>query len=68
MNILKSSIILVFSCVALSSCTANFGTKEEVSHADSAFAYQCPMHCEGSGSDSAGICPVCNMDYVKVKN
>lgn len=27
-------------------------------------AYVCPMHCEGSGSDEAGTCPVCNMDYV----
>jgi hypothetical protein len=28
-------------------------------------AYICPMHCEGSGSDEAGKCPVCGMDYVK---
>ena len=27
-------------------------------------AYVCPMHCEGSGSDEPGKCPVCNMDYV----
>ncbi len=27
-------------------------------------AYVCPMHCEGSGSDKAGVCPVCGMDYV----
>ncbi len=26
--------------------------------------YVCPMHCEGSGSDAAGKCPVCGMDYV----
>ena len=25
--------------------------------------YVCPMHCEGSGGDQAGTCPVCNMDY-----
>ncbi len=25
-------------------------------------AYICPMHCEGSGSDKAGKCPVCEMD------
>ena len=31
-------------------------------------AYICPMHCEGSGSDEAGSCPVCGMDYVKNKN
>lgn len=28
-------------------------------------AYVCPMHCDDSGSDSAGKCPVCGMDYVK---
>ncbi len=27
-------------------------------------AYVCPMHCEGSGSDKAGTCPACKMDYV----
>ena len=27
-------------------------------------AYVCPMHCEGSGSEEAGTCPVCGMDYV----
>lgn len=27
-------------------------------------AYVCPMHCEGSGSEEAGKCPVCRMDYV----
>jgi len=31
-------------------------------------AYVCPMHCEGSGSDKPGACPVCGMDYVENKN
>lgn len=26
-------------------------------------AYVCPMHCEGTGSDKPGVCPVCGMDY-----
>lgn len=26
-------------------------------------AYVCPMHCEGSGSEEPGKCPVCGMDY-----
>ncbi len=26
--------------------------------------YVCPMHCEGSGSDDEGKCPVCGMTYV----
>ncbi len=25
--------------------------------------YICPMYCKGSGSDVAGVCPVCGMDY-----
>ena len=29
-----------------------------------ASAFICPMHCKGSGSDTAGKCPVCEMDYV----
>jgi hypothetical protein len=28
-------------------------------------AYICPMHCEGSGSDKPGECPVCGMAYVE---
>ena len=27
-------------------------------------AYVCPMHCEGSGSDTEGKCPTCGMSYV----
>ena len=27
-------------------------------------AYVCPMHCKDSGSDAAGTCPACGMDYV----
>ena len=26
--------------------------------------YQCPMHCPGSGSETYGSCPVCNMHYM----
>jgi len=41
-------------------------TKTERTADDTAFtaAYVCPMHCEGSGSDAEGSCPVCNMTYV----
>jgi len=31
-------------------------------------AYVCPMHCEGSGSDQPGTCPVCKMKYVENEN
>lgn len=27
-------------------------------------AFVCPMHCAGSGSDQAGTCPSCGMDYI----
>ncbi|MEN8789762.1 MAG: heavy metal-binding domain-containing protein [Flavobacteriaceae bacterium] len=26
--------------------------------------YVCPMHCDGSGSDTEGTCPGCGMTYV----
>lgn len=31
-------------------------------------AYICPMHCDGSGSEEMGQCPVCGMDYVANEN
>ncbi|NJB71023.1 putative paraquat-inducible protein A [Saonia flava] len=38
-------------------------TTEEVAK-EYASAYVCPMHCEGSGSDTEGTCPKCGMAYV----
>ena len=38
---------------------------EQAEKKEYASAYVCPMHCEGSGSDSEGECPKCGMDYVK---
>ena len=44
--------------------TSTEGTEtEEVKE----FAFQCPMKCEGSGSNSAGKCSVCKMDLVEIK-
>jgi predicted nucleic acid binding AN1-type Zn finger protein len=37
---------------------------EEKSGPEYTSEYVCPMHCKGSGSDKAGQCPVCQMDYV----
>lgn len=66
---------LVFvSASALVSCGES-STKEEAPPTDPVekvdmsgpeytSAYVCPMHCEGSGSDQPGKCPVCGMDYV----
>lgn len=30
--------------------------------------FVCPMHCKGSGSEVAGKCPACGMDYVANEN
>ncbi len=39
-------------------------SKVDMTTAEYASAYVCPMHCKGSGSDKAGTCPVCKMKYV----
>ena len=31
-------------------------------------AYVCPMHCEGSGGEETGNCPVCEMEYMENPN
>jgi len=64
MKLLKIlTIVLTFSMVCLSfySCTITESAKEGKEYTS---AYICPMHCEGSGSATAGTCPVCKMDYV----
>ncbi len=55
---LLSASFMISSCDSKSNSADKQG-KEYTS------AYICPMHCEGSGSDEAGKCPVCGMDYVK---
>ena len=60
---------LVFAC---GDGTAN-GDTDKTEHAaeqgpEYTAAYICPMHCKGSGSDAAGTCPVCKMDYVANEN
>lgn len=70
------AVLVLFTATALlSSCRTNEDKKtdstEQVSDKSGpeyTSAYVCPMHCEGSGSDSAGTCPVCDMDYVKNTN
>lgn len=51
---------------AQSAMEAMEAAEEEGNEEDPAYtsAYVCPMHCEGSGSDEPGKCPVCGMDYV----
>jgi len=65
---MKKIKIILFSTtllfVGLAACNggASDGAKQGKEYTS---AYICPMHCEGSGSDKEGKCPVCKMDYVK---
>ena len=58
--------------IVMTSCGSNTNTnssnKTEQQGKEYTSAYICPMHCKDSGSDQAGKCPVCGMDYVKNEN
>ncbi len=46
-------------------------THTQTAHGETAAytsAYVCPMHCENSGAEKAGNCPVCGMDYVALED
>jgi len=61
----------LFTAALISSCGngASKSTKTEQGEGkEYTSAYVCPMHCKDSGSDEAGKCPVCGMDYVKNEN
>lgn len=60
-------VVLSTTSVAFISCGGNSSTTEQQGK-EYTSAYICPMHCEGSGSDTAGKCPVCGMDYVANEN
>ena len=64
-----SMIFILFSLMCASVLTSSCGVKKadavEQQGKEYTSAYICPMHCEGSGSESAGTCPVCAMDYKK---
>ena len=58
--------ILVFQCKEkIKSVEKGRPVMEKVDESGTEFTsqYVCPMHCTGSGSDHAGKCPVCQMDY-----
>lgn len=58
-------IFLLFAISFLASCGSNTSnTEQSQTGIEYTSAYICPMHCEGSGSETAGQCPVCGMDYV----
>ncbi len=68
-KILLLSLVLFATGMAISSC-GNAGDKSATTDQQGkeyTSAYICPMHCEGSGSDKMGTCPVCKMDYVANK-
>jgi hypothetical protein len=73
MKFLKFTVtILVLSglCLVSNSCKneskgTEVKTEQSKQGKEYTSAYICPMHCTGSGSDKAGECPVCGMDYEK---
>ncbi|MBT8221251.1 MAG: hypothetical protein KJP00_15595 [Bacteroidia bacterium] len=64
--LLLSAGIIISSCNNQSKSTSESEKIEAVEKSGTEYtsAYVCPMHCKGSGSEEAGSCPVCNMDYV----
>jgi len=63
-------LALAFFITSLSSCGANTSSEKKESPINQqskeyTSAYICPTHCEGSGSETKGICPKCGMDYVQ---
>jgi hypothetical protein len=66
LKIMFMSLALLGVGVAFTACGNSSDAKtEEMQGKEYTSAYICPMHCEGSGSEEAGKCPVCGMDYVK---
>jgi hypothetical protein len=66
---MRSKFILFLSAVVLFIAVACGGNQQQSAEEtgqgpEYTSAYVCPMHCEGSGSDQAGSCPVCGMAYV----
>lgn len=53
---------LLAGAISFTACGGN--TAAEGQGKEYTSAYICPMHCEDSGSETAGTCPVCGMDYV----
>jgi len=71
---LRLSLLLFAIGLLLGSCNNQKSKKEttvEQQNVDNpayTSAYVCPMHCEGSGDEQPGKCPVCGMEYVKNEN
>ena len=76
-NLLKNVLALCLCAALFSFVACSSGTTEgqdastevvDKTGPEYTSAYVCPMHCKGSGSDQAGKCPVCKMDYVANEN
>ncbi len=49
----------------ISQKTDTTSTQQTVLGKEYTSKFICPNHCTGSGSDEAGICPVCGMEYIE---
>lgn len=60
------NLFLLLSLSMMAFAYTACGSTAPDDQADKAYTadYVCPMHCAGSGSDEAGTCPICKMDYV----
>jgi len=65
--LILTTVLMLFACGNHKKHAHDADGNHIEAKAEFASAYVCPMHCEGSGSDEAGTCPVCNMDYVALK-
>jgi hypothetical protein len=62
-------VALLATGTAIISCGgSSSGDNAEQQGKEYTSAYICTMHCEGSGSDKPGNCPVCGMEYKKNEN
>lgn len=58
------TIALVSVSLASTACGGHSHAESTEQGKEYTSAYICPMYCDGSGSEEAGQCPVCGMDYV----
>jgi DnaJ-class molecular chaperone len=64
-KVLFLALAFIAASITLTSCGGGGDENTEKQGKEYTSAYVCPMHCEGSGSEAEGKCPVCGMDYVK---
>ena len=57
--------VLILFMISCGSSSEN-SSEESDTNSIKEFAFQCPMKCEGSGSDTQGTCNVCKMDLIEM--